>query len=456
MEDKILVKNLDKKSSKSEKTDKMDKTGKVVSVEKIMVEDIKIELNTAPFNDPEIAKKIRSLLPSRDRQRISFHLINSGVPIANAIRRVIQGELDVKCLKVTVSDIKTDDVYIICDELAGRIGCIPIDQDIPVGTEFALNVANSDNQRKVILSSSIQLKPNSKVKEAWFAETVNLFQLNAGKYIEISSIRVVSGRGYGKESETHGKGAHHCLTHDIEYEFTDFIIVTFLSEKFDFIRKRVKAAELAVILDKHKVKYMINELFSKKILVIPNKAYILQVPNYNKRLENFDIVLQNDDPVEKTLAYSDLFLKSYSSAETIAYNIFLGITTSGNIDPKSMIVQACENIQNRLKIVSNEIQESYKKINEPLVKTEPMVTIIQYTGRTKIIVRGEDFTISQILRYGIFELDPNMGLINVKCEHIQNRSFILNIIHPNPIKLTLDAIIVYTEKIEKIRKYFVN
>ena len=67
----------------------------MIDIKNINIE--RIEYNTAikPFDDPKSRDRILSLLSTRRNERLSF-IIDADVSVANAIRRVIVGELKIK------------------------------------------------------------------------------------------------------------------------------------------------------------------------------------------------------------------------------------------------------------------------------------------------------------------------------------------------------------------------
>ena len=155
-----------------------------------------------------------------------------------------------------------------------------------------------------------------------------------------------------------------------------------------------------------------------------------------------------------SIDYDDKFLKGYQSTEMTCRNFFLSITNYGNIESKKMIRMACENIMERLAKLKDAVVEYEKQSDDNAKKTEGFVTILKDNIKTIIIVRGEDYTIGQLVKIAMFELDPSIGLINTPSEHPLNRTILFNIKHPQPIEILLDAIVECIKNFDKIQKYF--
>src|SRR5579883_2251427 len=128
-------------------------------VEKIVVEKIKFNFDFPPFNKPEVKAKINSLMPNIEQESISFHLKNSNTSTANGLKRIISGELKTKALNCDISDIETDEEFINSkkEELVSRINFIAIDQDLPLNTEFSINIANTNAKEEFMVVRSSEL-----------------------------------------------------------------------------------------------------------------------------------------------------------------------------------------------------------------------------------------------------------------------------------------------------------
>jgi len=419
-------------------------------VENIKIEYISINFNQ-PFDNPEFINKAKLLLPTNIREKISFYVKDANTSIVNGLRRVIEGELKTKRLTCEVEDIDTNEDFIIKSELIDRINYIPINQNLELNVEFSLNISNTNVKKEfMIVRSSNLIQTNGKLNDKYPAilETFRLAQLRSGKYLIIPRLKIKEDYGYNNAANS--------LTTQTEYHIIDYISVTFINERANFISKKIKVSELINLFKKYKINSDESHiLFRKKILIIPNKNYQKMLTSIQKdKIKLFDFVVRNDsDDQIIDLDYDNKFLKQYHSAEMTPREFFLAITTNGNIDPKQMMILACLNIKDRL-IKLQEAIQIQDKITKNNDTTEGFVTILKDNIKTQIIIRGEDYTISQLLKNTIFELDPNIGLINSPLEHPLNRTIILCIMHPQPIVIILDAIQKCLKNFDTIQKYF--
>ena len=83
-----------------------------------------------------------------------FQMINVSAGIANGLRRVMIGEIPVKYLYM--SHMETDDRYVLSDKIQQHINCIPIMQDVEIGTKFVLEYRNNTSLYKTIRTKEIK------------------------------------------------------------------------------------------------------------------------------------------------------------------------------------------------------------------------------------------------------------------------------------------------------------
>lgn len=400
-------------------------------IESLKIEKIVVDTSNSSNNSD---KELQKLLPTFERERISFYLKNANLSIANAIRRVVSGELKVKYLTCNIHDISTNDDYIILDELRDRINFIPLKQDVPINTTFTLNASNIDSKKRYKIVHSNEIISKTYIDKA-FAETFRIAELSPTKYLIIPKITVVEDYGFNYSAS--------CLTLDIEYHLVDYIPVKFINERANIITKRVKTDDLMKIINELKIKANRDELFNKKILVIPNKSYQKQMSAKQiEDIKKFDLIVENPNTYEiNSLTADDQFLKGYQNAEYDPKEFYLAITTYGNIDASKILNMVHSNLIERLENIKKAIiAQQSKSENDEKVEKDPFIDIIQDNIKTQIIIRGEDHTIGNLLAQTCYELDPQVGLINTPQQHPLNRTIVLNIIHSQSLKLILDAI----------------
>lgn len=376
-------------------------------VENVKIEKLQVELKP-PLDNPKHG--LVKLIPRYEPERMSFLLKNANTALANGLRRIVQGELPVKRMLVNISDIMTNEEYIMLAEITDRIKYIPISQDVPDGTRFHLSVVNDKSRPTVeyLMIRSGDIKPD-KGDAVPFAGSFRLAELRPGKHLIINNITVTTDYGYNDASA--------CLTHDIQYEIVDYINVAFLNERANVIESRVRTTELMVVLKKMKQKADPDTLFRSRILVIPNAAYQRMAESQLPRLRRvFDIIIEDTE------------IKRYQSTEIRAREFYLTFTTYGNIPVRTMMQTACDSIITRL-----------GKIRDAISEPNQLIWMDQDNVKATLTIRGEDHTVAQLFKHSIMELDPGVGLVNDPGEHPQIRTVVLNIRHPNAKQLVIDA-----------------
>ncbi len=138
---------------------------------------------------PVVDKKYKSLVQTNVKpEKLSFELestkeIKICASVANAIRRTGCSELLVKYLHVDVRDIATSDEFHIHEQIRNRLACIPIMQNVPVGTSFSVKEANTSGKMTSVYSNfEFDGKP--------ICNKFNIATLHANKSIYINNITV--------------------------------------------------------------------------------------------------------------------------------------------------------------------------------------------------------------------------------------------------------------------------
>jgi len=426
-----------------------------------------IEYDITQF--PEEAAEIIKLLPKQIYQKISFYLTDINTAIANAIRRIIIEELEVKCLDFEIKDLDTSENYIIPDELHDKINYIPILQTIEPefgsmlkssdlsrieqSLEFNLNLSNNTPNLMIVRAGDLTCSNKHVNIHEVVPSSYILTSLRPGRYINLKKIKVISGQGY--------KHSRFSLTSTYEYAPIDYITATILNQKCNFVKKHVSVVDVMKLLEKHgnvmhdkKEKFDKFNLFTKKILIIPNKNYMHLLNNFQrKRFDTYDIIIQNPAGYALESADDETFIKTYQASNVKCQDYYLSFTTYGNIEPLNMMMMCFDNLKQRLLKIQQTFAEISAEPDSSTALSNDFMSMIQDELKTVILIRGEDYTISKLLVRAIYELDPNIGLINDPLEHPSNRTVMINIIHAEPIKIFNDAINVcigYTDTLTKL------
>jgi DNA-directed RNA polymerase subunit L len=388
-------------------------------IKNLSIKALDYNLDNPIFDKLKNKKEILDLLPDKKSHKINFILTRANVAIANALRRVVLEELKIKAFEVNVSDISTNDKEIIISELADRIAFIPLDQDIPLDVVYALLFTCHDSEQEYtpVHSSKIMQIEGKRLNKLPFAGTFRLLEILPGRTISIPSIKITEGYGW-----EHSKFS---IASDFKYQIRDYVDVHFLNERGNIISGMVRREELVDYMKKKKISHPLisgsnsSELYKKDILIIPDSSFqnMTDVRTRNK-LQMYSVVLE------------DFKIEICSSMKSCPREFFLEFTTNGNIDPIIMMRMVCDNIVGRLKTIS-----------------ESANLIINSDGeKTEIMIKGESYTISDLIKRAILDLDPSIGLVNSTMLHPSIRTITINIRHPNAEKIFFDAV----KNLEKI------
>lgn len=99
-------------------------------------------------------KEFAHLLPSRKKESVELRFDGCRSSVVNALRRVIMSEMNIIGLNASNSSFDTNDAYIfeMLEMIIQRVKSIPVDQKTPVGTQFRIDVDNSDKNTNAIVT----------------------------------------------------------------------------------------------------------------------------------------------------------------------------------------------------------------------------------------------------------------------------------------------------------------
>jgi hypothetical protein len=164
-----------------------------MKIQNIKVNNYNIEYENSKFK--ELINNNKHLLPNLNKNSISFDIIDTNEAFANAIRRVYNDELLVKCLDINVHNLVTNDKYILTDNIKERINLISLSQNIPNDTKFNLNIVNNTNDIINIYTKDITNK-NKNDKKSYFNNNIQICSLKPNRFINISDIYINKDYGY--------------------------------------------------------------------------------------------------------------------------------------------------------------------------------------------------------------------------------------------------------------------
>jgi len=333
------------------------------------VSNIQIYENTINYENTifkELLDNNKHLLPNKNKKIISFELTNSNVEFANAIRRIITNELEVKILNVNITNVNTDDKYILSNLIKDRLELISIDQSIPEDCKFKISITNNTLDIKKITTNDIILLNHKELNiKHLFNTNIILCYLNQKKYITVTDITINKDTGLNN-------GKYALCTVNYEIINTDF-----------------------------------------------------KIPTLNNNNSDFKFTLK----------------------------------TNGNIEPIKIINLVEINLNKRLDIIEENINK-INKINKILNSNETQLLelndlyIIKNFDIYSYYINNESHTIGNLFVKYIYDLEPNIEMINYSIIHPTKNQVIINIKHNNHNKLILNAITNIRKDLKLFTSYF--
>lgn len=258
-----------------------------MNIKNIKTTEYSIDLKNKYFND--IIKKNNLTLPNLNKESIEFELLNSNEAFANAIRRVYNDELLIKLLDVNIYDLKTDDKYILPDNIIERLNLIPIKQDINKDVIFQINIVNNTNDIIKIYSKDI-INKNKQDKNVYFNNNILICTLKPNHYLYINNIKINSNYGYIDNKYSLG-------SYNYEIINTDFNIHSLNNNIKDFRIELITNGNIHI-------KSLINLIYDT--LYVRLKYIQESINNYNINLNSTDInklindifIIENNDIYE--------------------------------------------------------------------------------------------------------------------------------------------------------------
>lgn len=396
-----------------------------MSVKNIVVEREEFDFSHEAFKSSR--NELEKLAPKLKESKITFQLSGVNPAIANAIRHSVTQESLGYIFKTDVTNVETNEPYIIKHELTDRIRMIRIIQDksdkkFMSSAKFTIQEKNNSKVPVIVTSASLK---NSKSGSVEFDKDVRLAILAPGSYLKITDITIESGYGYSR-AEFNNAFPH-------RYETTEFVDVKVLRsvDKIDTIRVRKSEIEKKIASGKYDS--------SKTVCVVRDKEFVRASSDETKQeIKKCDFVISSQS------------ITQVSSLVCNPSEFELGFSFSCYDDPKLGVAESLEQLIARLV----KLRESVEKFAKSGEQSENMVVELG-DPLSSVLVKGESHSISNLLRRAVFDLDPNIAMVNSEIIHPSNRMFKLNLQHPQPLKILVDAIKKNEEMFMKIRKAFV-
>lgn len=161
------------------------------------------------------------MLPKVQPAVCEFVMRDTFASFANGIRRILVEELPVKYITVADDNIKTNDEFIINDQLIKKIHLLPIDQSINLDEfekiRIGLTVENNTNEIIDVKASDLTLSNKKPIETLIPNSNIQLVCLRPGKTLTLSGINLATGYQYSN-------GADRCsLLANITYKPIDVV-----------------------------------------------------------------------------------------------------------------------------------------------------------------------------------------------------------------------------------------
>lgn len=370
--------------------------------------DIDALCNLTPLSneDKDYIRKNLDIANSSPRETITFDLIDVDVSIANAIRRSVISDTKYKCIAPSLHMIDKNQRYSSFD-LKLRIRMLPIDHDCPLTTTFTMDILNDTQERMTVYSSHIKASDN----KTYMLPNFPIIDLDPGNYIKITNMPVKEKNNYNNASWS--------MCSDFTYKTLDYVEADFLYKK-TIVDKMVRTIDL-----KKHIKYKHGD----RVLIIFDPD-LMNFHNMDKWIKYYDHIIENN---KSQLDYE--FIPPIQSSVESPREFRISFTTNGNMPAKWMLTESMMHIIS----VITEIKESIEYCQKNNVQKYNIVDIEYHDPAMKVLITGHSHTISRLLMNHILALIPNIRFVNIDTGHYSTRSFMLNIVHSEPMKILIDV-----------------
>lgn len=157
-------------------------------------------------------KNLSKYIPSVSHKVLEFELVDTGCALANAIRRCLTNELPIKYLTCSLTDIKSDDAYIVDDIIKSRLEMIPIPQNLDMSKKYELKYFNSSETYVDI--NSCEIKYKGKQVDSLIPD-IPLCSINSQCTLTISNIVVAESHGYLNGRVSPARIGYKIINHDM-------------------------------------------------------------------------------------------------------------------------------------------------------------------------------------------------------------------------------------------------
>lgn len=251
-------------------------------ISNIKIENIDNKINIINIKNTKFEKLIveKNIIPDFPHSLLTFNILNTKSSFVNAIRRCILDEILVKALYFNMTDIRTNDRFILNDLIQERIQLIPLLQNIGINKKFSLVAHN--NTTSIISIYTDSIKDNDNSDTIYFNQNIKLFDLRPNKTISINNIHINENYGYINNIYSIGRASYEVINFDMKNNQslnsnpTDFKFYIYSNgniSTYDILSKSINELENRL----KKIKNLIQDYTEENDELIINKTNKLTI-----------------------------------------------------------------------------------------------------------------------------------------------------------------------------------
>lgn len=319
----------------------------------IKIDNINNKIHDIKYKNTKFEKIISEnlhLLPNFKHSTLSFNIYNTRCSFVNALRRCIQDEILTHSLYFDITDIKSDDKFILNDFISKRTESISLLQSIDPDTKFSLSVKNTTSQI-ISINTNMIMNDNTNDKTIYFNQNIKLCELRPNSYLNIKNIHIKSEIGIIDNVYSIGRPSYEIINFDmnkhqsLNSDPTDFTFYMYNNgniSSFDILTLCITTLDDRLTNIINLVSVYDDNLINDELII--NKTKLITsyyIKNEYHTLGNIivDYMFELDTSTQLLNYNNDHPLKNEISINT------------DNTDSDKLLLQACNNIKKDLKIV---------------------------------------------------------------------------------------------------------
>ncbi len=182
------------------------------SIKNMKKETLDIKLQKTPY------ASLVSMIPQVVNKFLSFEIVDGNCPLANAIRRTLMSEVPVRHLTASLTDIHSDDYYVIKKVMQMRLEMIAISQSTNLDNVYSIKVENKTDDAMDVMSNEIKLNGVSRTQDILPGIPLSIICKN--KSFAINDIHVIESYGMDNGRVSIGNIGYEILNQDFTVQST--------------------------------------------------------------------------------------------------------------------------------------------------------------------------------------------------------------------------------------------